>query len=125
MGAGALENTSMALKSVWVVSVEVGPRSVVAGGEEGESGVGVVERVRAWLRALVVGGGCGEWRLGRGGCDEKFLGRCGACWRRGRVDRIVSVALSARRRGTLGAAMVVTGRSRMAPLCVCVWGLKI
>ena len=46
VGAGALEKTSMVLKSVWVDSVEVGPRSVVVGGEEAERG-------RAWLRALV------------------------------------------------------------------------
>lgn len=36
VGAGALEKTSRVEKSVWVVSVEGGPRSVVLGGEEEE-----------------------------------------------------------------------------------------
>ena len=99
----------MALKSVWVGSVEAGPRSVVVGGEEAESGVGVAERPRAWLRRLVVWKGCGDRRWSEGECDEKRLGRFGGCWRRGRVDRIASVALSARRRGMLGAAMVWLG----------------
>ena len=48
VGAGALAKTSMAPKSVWVDSVEAGPRSVVLGGEEAGRGVGaVVERGRA------------------------------------------------------------------------------
>ena len=47
VGAGVLANMSMVPKSVWVVSVEAGPRSVVVGGEEGESGVGFVEKARA------------------------------------------------------------------------------
>ena len=59
VGAGALENTFRASKSVWVDSVEVGPRSVVVGGAEAESEVEFEERVRAWLRRLVVCGRCG------------------------------------------------------------------
>ena len=70
VGAGALEKTSMAPKSVWVDSVEAGPRSVVVGVEGAESGVRVVERVRAWRRVLVAWGGCGDRGLCRGGCDE-------------------------------------------------------
>ena len=66
VGAGVLANTSMVPKSVWVVSVEAGPRSVVWGGAEAESGVRVVERERAWRRRLVRCGGCGEQRLGKG-----------------------------------------------------------
>lgn len=56
VGLGALENTSMAPKSVWVDSVEAGPRSVEVGGLEAEGAVGVVERGRVWL------GGLGVWR---------------------------------------------------------------
>lgn len=55
----------MAPKSVCVVSVEVGPRSVVLGGAEAESEVGVVEMTRAWLRMLDVCKGCcgrGLWK---------------------------------------------------------------
>ncbi len=121
VGAGALENTSMVLKSVWVDSVEVGPRSVVVGGEEAESGVGVVERVRAWRRRLVVWGGCGEGRLGMGECGEKCLGRCDGCGRRERVDWITSVALRARRRGMLGAVMVVVWGSRDTSSALNMW----
>lgn len=104
VGAGALEKTSMALKSVWVDSVEVGPRSVV-GGREAERGVRVVERVRVWWRAEVGWGGCVVWWVVGGLGDERRFGRCGG-WRRGRVERIVSVALRARRRGMLGAGIV-------------------
>ena len=107
VGAGALENTSMVLKSVWVDSVEVGPRSVVVGGEEAESGVGVVERGRVRLWGLVVRRERGGRLVGWGQYEEKGLGRWGGCWRRGRVGRIASVALRARRRGMLGASMVV------------------
>jgi len=46
VGAGALVKTSMFLKSVWVDSVEGGPRDVVGGGEEW--GEGEVVRVRWW-----------------------------------------------------------------------------
>ena len=104
VGAGVLENTSMVLKSVWVDSVEVGPREVVGGGGEGESRGVVVERARAWLRMLV----------GEGECGEKCLGGWGGFWRRGRVDRIIAVALRARRRGMLGAAMFAVWRSGSA-----------
>lgn len=100
----------MELKSVWVDSVEVGPRSVVAGGEA-ERGVGVVVRVRAWLRILVDWGRRGERCFGKGEGDEKCFDGCGNCWGRGRVLRIASVALRARRRGMLGAGMVVAWRS--------------
>lgn len=65
VGGGTWENTSMAPKSVCVVSVEVGPRSVVLGGAEAESEVGVVEMTRAWLRMLDVCKGCcgrGLWK---------------------------------------------------------------
>ena len=112
VGAGALEKTSMEPKSVWVDSVEVGPRSVVVGGEA-ERGAGVVVRVRAWLRTLVDWAGCRERCLGKGECEEKCFDGCGICWRRGRVLRIASVALRARRRGMLGAGMVVAWRSRV------------
>lgn len=113
VGAGALENTSMVLKSVWVDSVEVGPRSVVVGGEEAERRVGVVVRVRACLRMLVDWGGCGERCLRKRVCDEKYFDGCGIGWRGGRVLRIASVVLRARRRGKLGAGMVVNWRSRV------------
>lgn len=56
----------MAPKSVCVVSVEVGPRSVVLGGAEAESEVGVVEMTRAWLRMMRVCGGFRERRLWKG-----------------------------------------------------------
>lgn len=122
VGAGALENTSMVLKSVWVGSEEVGPRSVVVGGEEAESGWRVVERVRAEPRTLVVFRGWGERRFDRGECDENLLGRCGGFWRKGRVDWIASVARRARRRGMLGASMAVAWRNRIVflnfePIC--------
>lgn len=75
VGEGALENTSMVLKSVWVGSVEVGPRSVVGGDEEaGERRRRVVVRVRAWLWCLMGGGRCGEGRLERREGDENCLG---------------------------------------------------
>ena len=103
VGAGALENTFKASKSVWGDSVEVGPRSAVLGGAEAESEVRVVERVRVWVRSLAVFRGCGERRLGREECGEKRFGKCGGYWRRGKV----SMALRARRRGTLGPVIVV------------------
>lgn len=108
VGAGALENTSMVLKSVWVGSVEVGPRSVVGGDEEvGGRRWWVVVRVRAWRRSLMGGSGCGECRLGMRKGDEKCLGMWWGFGWKGRVDWIASVAWRARRRGMLGACMVI------------------
>lgn len=74
VGAGACANTSMALKSVCVDSVEVGPREVVVGGVEAERWAGVVERVRGWLWLWGLREGWGEWRVGGGACEEMCLG---------------------------------------------------
>ncbi len=64
VGAGVLEKTSMVLKSVWVDSVEAGPRWVVWGREEAERGGAVVVKGRKGRRLVVLGG----WgrRVGRG-----------------------------------------------------------
>ena len=78
VGAGALESTFMVLKSVWVDSVEVGPRSLVGGDEEEEAerGLRVVVRVRAWLRLLQVRCRWVEGRLGGKVCGGiVFWGR--------------------------------------------------
>lgn len=65
VGAGALEKTSMALKSVWVDSVEVGPRSLVWG-----TVVGVEER-RWWVveRGREVNGKSRGWGGWCGRCE--------------------------------------------------------
>ena len=105
----------MAPKSVCVVSVEVGPRSLVLGGAEAESGVGVVEMARAWLRRLLVCRVCGERRLGMGQCGAQCKGRMGGYRRRGKA----SVALRARRRGMLGVFMAVPWRSGFVVFFTC------
>ncbi len=88
----ALEKTSMAPKSVCVVSVEMGPRSVVLGRVWADE-VGEVWRVRCWCVR-------GWWECGWWVCG---FGRWARCWRSGWVlVLMVSVARRARRRWGVG-----------------------
>lgn len=96
-GRTALEKTSIAPKSVWVVSVEMGPRSVVFGR------VWTYEGAEEWRARDRWGHGAGEMRGWR--CDGWRIGgrECGGdCL----AARIYSVDRRARRRGMLGGVIV-------------------
>lgn len=87
----------MVLKSVWVVSVEVGPRSVVLG--KLWAGEGTEEwKARDWWGQEVPRMGwwrCDGWSLGGGECGDGCL-----------AARMYSVDRRARRRAMLGGAIV-------------------